>query len=159
MPPRPSLRTFHVGRASKKVILSSFLKLCVVHKSSYSYTFRSALRRWTLYIIVFRHPSEELTLPKSSSFTWLLGLKAVTEGNIWLNADMPKYLSNTSYTNVYTVGFLNMLADSIFCSMPIAFSKLDYQCLDPMSNFTLHFSFFSFGDKFKPTSSFSYSFT
>ena len=54
---------------------------------------------------------------------------------------MPKYLSNTSYTNVYTVDFLNMLADSIFCSMPIAFSKLDNRCLDPMSNFTHLFNF------------------
>ena len=54
---------------------------------------------------------------------------------------MPKYISNTSCTSVYTVGFLNMLADSIFYYMSIAFSKLDYRCLDPMSNFTLHFSF------------------
>ena len=54
---------------------------------------------------------------------------------------MPKYLSNNSCTNVYTVGFLNMLADSIIYSMPIAFSKLDYRCLDPMSNFTHLFNF------------------
>ena len=70
---------------------------------------------------------------------------------------MPKYISNTSCTNVYTVSFLNMLADSIFYYMPIAFSKLDDRCLDPMSDFTLPINPSNFNDKSKPLPSFPYS--